>query len=124
VPIELAPTVKRIWPNGFQWLVYKTRPVYRVSPEFCDVIAQGAVASILPISEGSSFAYAAAAFVESVAKSASIPSVRFDERSLAGPGHAVSLVVPFAERCDAVVAFIRREGWEDVVLLYNTEDGK
>ncbi|RCN42258.1 hypothetical protein ANCCAN_11771, partial [Ancylostoma caninum] len=88
----------------------------------CSVISEGAVAAILPLSEGSNSAYAAAAFVESVARKSTIPSVRFDERTLKGPGHAISLIAPFAARSDAVVAFIRREGWEDVVLLYNTED--
>ncbi|EYC06323.1 hypothetical protein Y032_0077g1148 [Ancylostoma ceylanicum] len=122
VPSELESAVRRIWPDGFDWIVYKSRPVYRITPEFCRVISEGAVAAILPLSEGSNSAYAAAAFVESVARKAIIPSVRFDERTLKGPGHAISLIAPVAARSDAVVAFIRREGWEDVVLLYNTED--
>ncbi|CAJ0596382.1 unnamed protein product [Cylicocyclus nassatus] len=88
----------------------------------CDAIAEGVVAAILPLSEGSDYAYAAAAFVESVARTANIPTVRFDEPTMAGPRHAISLITPFSARCDAVTTFIRREGWEDVVLLYHTED--
>ncbi|KAK6731580.1 hypothetical protein RB195_007812 [Necator americanus] len=122
VPSELETTVKRIWPSGFEWIVYKSRPVYRITPEFCRAISDGAVAAILPLSEGNKFAYAAAAFIESVARKSAIPSVRFDERPLKDPGHAISLVAPFDARSDAVVTFIRREGWEDVVLLYNTDD--
>ncbi|VDL79288.1 unnamed protein product [Nippostrongylus brasiliensis] len=121
VPSDLAAMAALVWPRGFEWIEYRSRPVYRITPEFCRAIADGAVGAVLPLSGESNEAFTAAAIVESVARTAKIPAIRMDERQLKGPGHAISLMAPFEARARAVVAFIRNEGWKDVVLLYQTK---
>ncbi|CAO4361403.1 unnamed protein product [Caenorhabditis nigoni] len=101
-----------------QVIPYETKPLWRIKQEICNCLALGASAVILP--EQYEGHMAAAAIVQSIADNTNVPCVSLH---LSPPTRPSTHLHPHLNaKSLAVAAFIKREKWKDVVVVFDEAD--
>ncbi|EFO98733.1 hypothetical protein CRE_26814 [Caenorhabditis remanei] len=101
-----------------QVIPYETKPLWRIKQEICNCLALGASAIILP--EQYEGHMAAAAIVQSIADNTNVPCVSLH---LSPPTRPSTHLHPHLNaKSLAVAAFIKREKWKDVVVVFEEAD--
>ncbi|CAI5440512.1 unnamed protein product [Caenorhabditis angaria] len=114
---EILPILKFIDPAA-ELLPYETKPLWRIKQEICNCLALGVSSIILP--EQFEGHVAAAAIVQSISNATNIPCFSLH---LSPPTRPFTHLHPHLNaKAMAIAAFIKREKWRDVVVVFEEPD--